>query len=250
MRGRHSGSVRSSPMLLRVRAVALDTHRGPRGLPPEHALLVVLDLDLHARRTEDLRGPLELVGGEIVRGHRHDAGRRALDDLHAPDPIGLELARGWPPRPGVRSARGSARCARGRSGAGARRPCSHGLRARRARAPRRGTAPSRPRSAATPARRAARPSPGARSPAWSRSISSVIPESAIRPTISGVPTQIVRWCASESRTAKVPPTAPGPRMATVLVMRALDRRSGSRSSSRNTRPAPRSLPRANPFRNS
>ena len=54
---------------------------------------------------------LELVVGEIVRCHRHDPGRRALDDLHAPDAIGLELgeAGSRDRRPG-RRARISSRC--------------------------------------------------------------------------------------------------------------------------------------------
>ena len=78
--------------------------------------------------------------------------------------------------------------------------------------------------------------------------STTSPASAISPTESGRAMQTTGTPAFARRTAREPPTAPGPRTATVSFMPWRDRPRGSRPSDRNTRPAPRSLPPASPFR--
>ena len=233
-------------MVLRVRAVALDTHRGPRGLAPEHALLVVLDLDVACPPRGGSPRPARArrSRGRPRPSSRHRTACPGRSACARPDRP--RTGRGWQPPPGARAVRGSAaRCSRPfRSGSTT--PCSTASGSMRSSASSRYGAFTATISRDTGSTSCSTIT-GRTFTGLEPFDSSVIPESAMRPTISGVPTQIVRWCASESRTANVPPTAPGPRMATVLVMRALDRRSGSRSSSRNTRPAPRSLPRANRF---
>ena len=76
--------------------------------------------------------------------------------------------------------------------------------------------------------------------------SNASPARATSPAASACGTQITRTPAFESRTVSEPPTAPGPRTATVSFMPSRDRRRGSRPSDRNTRPEPRSLPLATP----
>ena len=63
MRGRHSSRFAARRRCVCVSAVVGASDGEPDGLPPEHALLVVLELDLDARAAGRVRGALELARG-------------------------------------------------------------------------------------------------------------------------------------------------------------------------------------------
>ena len=68
--------------------------RETRCLVPEDRLLALADQHLERAAVEERRCPLQLLEREIVRGDGDERREALLDDLHAPDAVGLEARDG------------------------------------------------------------------------------------------------------------------------------------------------------------